>query len=122
MLCKIFFGYILGYSFGIKPYVGAKFCVVLLSQRNSLAVRDLGPSRSQRVFPRRKAFTKVILKSFPVCPCFRFVKAKPVFTLYAGCVCIYYFFFFVTKVLEINKVEVELKCAADGGKYLSNNT
>ena len=77
MLCKIF----LGYSFGIKPYVGAKFCVVLLSQRNSLAVRDLGPSRSQRVFPRRKAFTAEFLKSFPVRPYFRFVKAKPVFTL-----------------------------------------
>ena len=58
--------------------------MVLLSQRNSLAVRDLGPSRSQRVFPRRKAFTEVFLKSFPVRPCFRFVKAKPVFTRVGG--------------------------------------
>ena len=58
--------------------------MVLLSQRNSLAVRDLGPSRSRRVFPRRKAFTQVILKSFPVRPCFRFVKAKPVFTQSRG--------------------------------------
>ena len=78
MLCKIFFGY----SLGIKPYVAAKFCVVLLSQRNSLAVRDLGPSRSQRVFPRRKTFTEVFFKSFPVRPYFRFVKAKPFFTDY----------------------------------------
>ena len=88
MLCKIFFGYILGcilgyilgYSLGIKHYVGTKFCVTSLSQGYSLAVIDPDTSRSQRVFPRRKAFTKVILKSFPVRPYFRLVKAKPVFT------------------------------------------
>ena len=78
MLCEIFFDYILdyvlGYSLGIKPYVGAKFCVVLLSQRYSLAVRDFGPPAASECSPGERPLSSDF-EEFPRPSVFPFVKA-----------------------------------------------